>query len=190
MGSGPAGVAGEVFSAPRATSERNGSAVIISVAGEVDAANEGAWKRLLYEVAAITLAPGPVVIDIGNLDFIGACGYTALAREALRCQRRGVSLCLVCHQPIVGRIVAACELRQMLPLYPTIETALLGATAGSYRPVNPDRSALEKWPMVGLVRLRASCASNPAIGWRWLIRRQNVHRSFHGPEGWRPIAPR
>lgn len=133
-----------------ATSEHNGSAVIISASGEVDAANKGAWKQLLYEVAAITIAPGPVVIDIRNLDFMGCCAYAALAREALRCRRRGVSLCLVSHKPIVGRIVAICELRQMLPIYPTIETALSCATAGPSWPVNPVKSAIERWRMVDI----------------------------------------
>jgi anti-anti-sigma factor len=141
-----------------ATCEHNGSAVLVSASGEVDAANEGAWKQLLYEVAAITIAPGPVVIDIRHLDFMGACTYAALVREALRCRRRGVSLCLVSHKPIVRRIVAICGLRQMLPIYPTIQTALSCATAGPSWPVTPLSPLLRGGAWSISVSLRASCA--------------------------------
>lgn len=103
---------------------RSGSALVISASGDIDLSNEKAWEQLLGEAAATTIAPGPVVVDIRNLDFIGSCAYAALARQAERCRRRGVRLCVVSHQPIVDRIVAVCGLRQMLPIHPTIQTAL------------------------------------------------------------------
>ncbi|MBO0866198.1 MAG: anti-sigma factor antagonist, partial [Mycobacterium sp.] len=79
---------------------------------------------LLAEMAGTATAPGPVVVDVRGLDFMGACAYAALARQAERCRRRGVTLCLVSTQPIVARTVAACGLRWMLPIHPTIEAAL------------------------------------------------------------------
>ncbi|WP_081968078.1 anti-sigma factor antagonist [Mycobacterium kyorinense] len=107
-----------------ATTSQRGRAVIISVAGEVDASNERDWRYLLAEMVAIAAVPGRVVVDVRDLDFMGCCAYAALAREAERCRRRGVTLCLVSQDPIVARIVAACGLRWLLPIYPTTEAAL------------------------------------------------------------------
>ncbi|ORV10421.1 hypothetical protein AWB95_15935 [Mycobacterium celatum] len=107
-----------------ATTSQRGRAVIISVAGEVDASNEGDWRYLLAEMVALATVPGRVVVDVRDLDFMGCCAYTALAREAERCRRRGLNLCLVSQDPIVARIVAACGLRWLLPMYPTTEAAL------------------------------------------------------------------
>lgn len=112
------------------TSRRSGSAVVVSAGGEVDASNEAKWDRLVSETAAAATAPGPVVVDVRQLDFMGCCAFTVLARKAEGCRRRGVSLCLVSHQPIVARIVAAGGLRPLLPIYPTTEMAMTRVAAG------------------------------------------------------------
>lgn len=127
-----AGLASQRGGAPRAlraSTQRIGSAVVIAVGGEVDASNEGDWHYLLDEMAATAIPPGPVVVDVRGLDFMGCCAYAVLARQAERCRRRGVTLCLVSTQPIVVRTVGACGLRWLLPIHPTIETALAGAGA-------------------------------------------------------------
>lgn len=115
---------GGVPCALHATTQHKGRAVIITVAGEVDAGNEGDWKYLLAQMATVATPPGPVVVDVRGLSFMGSCAYPALARQAERCRRRGVTLCLVTTHPIVARTVAACGLRWMLPIRPTIEAAL------------------------------------------------------------------
>jgi anti-anti-sigma factor len=107
-----------------AVTERRGPAVIISVRGDVDASNEGDWKYLLAEMAGTATVPGPVVVDVRELDFMGCCAYSALTREAERCRRRGITLCLVSQDPIVARIVAACGLRWLLPIHSTTGAAL------------------------------------------------------------------
>lgn len=112
-------------SAPlHATTERTGSAVIISAAGEVDASNEGTWEQLLSGLAATAIAPGPLVVDVRDVDFMGCCAFAVLARQADRCRRRGIKLCLVSRQPIIARTVAACGLRPLLPVHRTIAKAL------------------------------------------------------------------
>lgn len=115
----------------RAATQHHGRAVIITVAGELDASNEGDWQHLLAQMAAAATAPGPVVVDVRGLGFMGSCAYTVLARQAERCRRRGVTLCLVSTQPGVARTVAACGLRWMLAIYPTIESALSRAGVAS-----------------------------------------------------------
>lgn len=116
-------------SALRATSMRAGSAVIVAVAGEVDAGNEDAWSLLVGKMAAVATVPGPFVVDVRNLTFMNCGAYAVLGREAKGCRRRGVNLCLVSTQPIVARTVAATGLRPVLSIYPTVEMAVLRAAA-------------------------------------------------------------
>ncbi|MCV7234853.1 anti-sigma factor antagonist [Mycobacterium branderi] len=108
----------------RATGERNGSAVIVCVGGEVDASNEAEWQHLLTNMAACAVAPGPLVVDVCDLDFIGAGAYAMLAREAERSKHRGVRLCLVSDRPETTRAVAACGLDELLPVETTLEAAM------------------------------------------------------------------
>ncbi len=115
---------GDPHSTLRATTDRSGPAAIIYAGGEVDACNEHAWRQLLDEAAVVVTAPGPFVVDVSGLDFMGCCAFAALAEEAERCRGRGIELRLVSHEPIVARIVQSCGLSQMLPVYPTVDAAL------------------------------------------------------------------
>jgi anti-anti-sigma factor len=115
---------GDTNSGLRAITECTGSAVVLYVGGDIDAGNEGAWRRLVSRSAAIAIAPGPFVIDVQALEFIGSCAYATLADEAVQCRRRGVNLRLVSSQPVVARTIAACGLGPLLPIYTTVENAL------------------------------------------------------------------
>lgn len=120
----PSSQPSDLHSGLRAVTECTGSAVVVHVGGDIDASNEVAWQRLVSKSAAIAIAPGPFVIDIRDLDFMGSCAYAVLAQESVRCRRRGVNMRLVSNQPIVARTIAACRLRRLIPLYATVETAL------------------------------------------------------------------
>lgn len=120
----PSSQPSDLHSGLRAVTGCTGSAVVVHVGGDIDASNEVAWQRLVSKSAAIAIAPGPFVIDIRDLDFMGSCAYAVLAQESVRCRRRGVNMRLVSNQPIVARTIAACGLRRLIPLYATVETAL------------------------------------------------------------------
>lgn len=120
---------GDPQSTLRATTDRSGPAVLIHAGGEVDGCNEHTWQQLIREAASVVTAPGPFVIDVHGLDFMACCAFSVLAEEAERCRRRGIELRLVSRQPIVGRIVKACGLDALLPIYPTADSAL-AMTAG------------------------------------------------------------
>ena len=115
---------GGAGSALRATIEGNGSAVLLYAGGEVDAANESIWQRLLGEAAAATTAPGPLLIDTNGLDFMAGCAYAALAEQADRCRTRGINLCLVSAHLIAARVVGILKLDRQLPLYHDVDAAL------------------------------------------------------------------
>ena len=80
--------------------------------------------RGVREAAVGVTAPGPLVIDVTGLEFMGCCAFMALADEAVRCRSRGVELRLGSGEPLVGRVVKACGLGGVLPLYPTADAAL------------------------------------------------------------------
>lgn len=115
---------GEPRSTLRAITDRSGEAVVIHAGGEVDACNENTWRQLVTEAAATATAPGPFIVDVSDVDFMGCCAYTVLAEAAEDCRRRGVELRLVTHAPMVTRIVDACGLSAVLPIYPTVDSAL------------------------------------------------------------------
>lgn len=111
----------------RASTVRSGSAVVIRAGGEVDAANEHTWRGLLAEASAVASRPGPLIVDVSGLDFMGCCAFAVLADQAERSRRRGVTLRLVSSDPGIARIVDACGFGHMLPVHPTTESALSAA---------------------------------------------------------------
>jgi anti-anti-sigma factor len=118
---------GDPHSRLRATTDRSGPAVLINAGGEIDACNEHTWRHLVSEAASVVIPPGPFVVDVTGLDFMGCCAFAVLADEAQRCHRRGIELRLVSRQPIVARIVDTCGLSGVLPIYPTADSALATA---------------------------------------------------------------
>jgi anti-anti-sigma factor len=118
---------GDAQSGLRAVTECSGSAVVVHVGGDIDTSNETSWQRLVRRSASIAIAPGPFVIDMRDLEFMGSCAYAVLAQEAERCRERGVSLRLVSSQPVVARTIDACGLRRLLPMYASVDNALAPA---------------------------------------------------------------
>ncbi len=118
---------GDPHSKLRATTDRSGAAVLITAGGEIDACNEDTWRHLVSEAAAVVTAPGPFIVDVSGLEFMACCAFAVLADEARRCRDRGVELRLISRQPIVARIVDACGLNDVLPIYPTADSALAAA---------------------------------------------------------------
>lgn len=119
---------GDPRSTLRATTDRSGDAVLIHAGGEIDACNEDTWRHLVSEAAASATPPGPFIVDVTDVDFMGCCAFAVLADEAERCRRRGIELRLVSGQQIVTRIVDACGLSGVLSVYPTVDSALAADT--------------------------------------------------------------
>ncbi|MCV7008244.1 anti-sigma factor antagonist [Mycobacterium gordonae] len=115
---------GEPRSTLRAITDRSGDAVVIHAGGEIDACNENTWRQLVAEAAATASAPGPFVVDVTDVDFMGCCAFGVLADAAQQCRDRCVELRLVSRAPIVTRIVEACGLGALLPIFPTVDHAL------------------------------------------------------------------
>jgi len=113
----------------RTTIERNGFAVIISAGGELDASNDATWRHLLSEASAAAGPPGPLVIDVSGLDFMGCCAYAALAEASEQSRKLGIEMRLVSNQPVVARVVRACGLSDLLPVDASVDAALTACHA-------------------------------------------------------------
>lgn len=107
---------GDSRSTLRATTARDGPAVLVRAGGDIDAHNERIWRHLMSEAAGATTPPGPFIVDVTGVDFMGSCAFAVLADEAEWCRRRGVELRLVSNQPIVAAIIKACGLTDLLPI--------------------------------------------------------------------------
>ena len=121
---------GDPHSTLRAVTQRSGPVVIIRarvVRSTPPTSTPGAsWSN---EAAAVATPPGPFLVDVNGLDFIGCCAFAILAAESERCRSRGVALRLVSCDPGVARVIQACNLGGVLPLHPTIDTALATTVA-------------------------------------------------------------
>lgn len=98
---------------------------MLYVGGEVDMANAETWRWLLAEVAAMTPAPGQLIVDVNGLEFVGIGAYRDLVEQAHRCRQRGIALCLVSRQSIVARVVEICGWDVELPLYSHLDQVLV-----------------------------------------------------------------
>lgn len=115
---------GDPRSTLRAITDRSGDAVVIHAGGEVDACNEQTWRQLVTEAAATTTPPGPLVVDVTEVEFLGCCAYSVLAETAEQCRLRGGELRLVSPARAVERVVRAGGWAATLPIYPTVDDAL------------------------------------------------------------------
>lgn len=107
---------------------RYGPAILLRVGGEIDLSNVITWTRILDEVASATAAPGAVVIDLNDVDFMAGCAFTALANQSAQWRRRGIEFRLVSNQPITARILAACQFQDQLLLYRDVAAARRAST--------------------------------------------------------------
>ena len=111
-----------------------GTAVIVSVAGELDLLEAPHLMTLLdAELARTDLAL--LVIDIAEVEFLGSSGLGVLANIATRAipppggARRGPEVRLVApptHRPVVNPWQMM-NLQEIVPLYPDVATALRAA---------------------------------------------------------------
>ncbi|WP_447008167.1 STAS domain-containing protein [Saccharothrix isguenensis] len=80
----------------------HGYAVVVSVAGEVDALTVRELKREIAVGLALATPPAPVVVDLTEVDFFAAAGLNELHRGHLAAKAAGVQLRVVaCHRHVL-----------------------------------------------------------------------------------------
>ena len=102
-----------------AKATRTADAVVVSVHGEVDAANCARLADYLERHAAIA---GSLVVDTSAVDFFAASSLAVLHRVDSCCTRGGMTWRLIAG-PAVGRVMRLCG-PDDLPRAENVETAL------------------------------------------------------------------
>lgn len=97
-------------------------AVVLSISGEVDLANASSLRAQLK--AAIETRKHLIVVDLKDLRYIDSCGIHALLDTHHAVARNGCSIALAAVPSMVQRIFKIVGLAQMIPVFPTVETAV------------------------------------------------------------------
>jgi anti-anti-sigma factor len=104
----------------RTASESVGAAVVVHVAGELDRLTAGELSDCLGGAVESVDPPAPVVVDLTDLDFLGACGIGLLLDHRQRCLRRGSDLVVVANTAAVLRPLQVLELTDVLGVRPVL----------------------------------------------------------------------
>ncbi|MFD1146163.1 STAS domain-containing protein [Saccharothrix hoggarensis] len=103
----------------------HGYAVVVRVAGEVDALTVPQMKHEIAVGLALATPPAPVVVDLTEVDFFAAAGLNELHRWHLAAKATGVALRVVaCHRHVL-RPFEASGLDQEIQPCATLAEALL-----------------------------------------------------------------
>ena len=97
-------------------------AVVLSVSGDVDLANEALLRAQLN--AVIETGKHLIVVDLQDLRYIDSSGVHALLDANHTLAHDGRSIVLAAVPPMVRRILEIVGLEQMIPVFPTVETAV------------------------------------------------------------------
>lgn len=93
---------------------------VISISGEIDAANVGLVGRHACEL----LSDGAVIVDFGNVDFISVDGLGALVALNNKCARTGTTLALIASHAM-NRLLRVADHDKLLPAVGSAVEALL-----------------------------------------------------------------
>lgn len=96
--------------------------VVLSVSGEVDLANAPSLRAHLK--AAIETAENLVVVNLKDLKYIDSSGIKALLDAHGTFAPRGRSIVLAAVSPMVQRVWEILRLEQVIPVFPTVATAV------------------------------------------------------------------
>jgi len=104
--------------------DARGSAVVVSVAGELDLATVPVLRERLESVPDVAAVPSPLVVDLSGLSFIGSAGLALLVDLNNQCVERGVLLALVATGTVVPRAIQVTALDQVFSVHASVEEAL------------------------------------------------------------------
>jgi anti-sigma B factor antagonist len=104
--------------------DARGSAVVVSVRGELDLATVPVLRERLTSVQEVASVPSPLVVDLSAVTFIGSAGLALLVELNNRCVERGVLLALVATGTVVLRAIEVTALDQVFSVHSSVDEAL------------------------------------------------------------------
>jgi anti-sigma B factor antagonist len=106
--------------------ERRDAATVARLVGEVDMSNAARVQEEL--LAAADDAPGALVVDLTETDYLDSAWFPAMERVALGLARSGRTLRLVCPPSApTRRLLELAGIETLFPLALSVEEALGGA---------------------------------------------------------------
>ncbi|GAA0461609.1 hypothetical protein Ade02nite_16180 [Paractinoplanes deccanensis] len=93
----------------------SGADAVVAVAGEIDMDNAGQMQRFLIGLLH-DQRPGRVVLDMGEVTFLGSAGIHALVTSQLEADGLGARLEVRDVQPPVRQVMDICGVADMLGL--------------------------------------------------------------------------
>lgn len=110
------------------------SAVVLRAVGEVDAASAAVLADQLAQAAETVTPPGPVVLYLGAVDFIGSAGMATLIATHQLCQDQRIGFRVVAG-PVVTRRLELLGLLTFVTVRRTLDDALHGTDSDVPSPV-------------------------------------------------------
>jgi anti-sigma B factor antagonist len=107
--------------------DARGSAVVVSVRGELDLATVPVLRERLDSLGDVAEAPSPLVIDLSAVTFIGSAGLALLVELHDKCDVRGTSMAIVVAGNVVPRAIQVTALDQVFSVHKTVDDAIAGA---------------------------------------------------------------
>ena len=116
---------------------RLGSSVaVISAHGHIDASNADTLTE--YTLGHLMRCRG-LILDLGDLDFFGTEGFSALHRVSVRCAEPGIGWAVV-RSEAVSRVLRICDPQGLLPAASTVEAAMAIIQGRPHHPPRPSRA--------------------------------------------------
>ena len=104
---------------------------IVTAAGEIDISTVTPLRERLFEMAA---SGAPLVVDLEQVSFIDSVGLAMLVGAAKRAAAHGGSLQVACALPKIRQLVHITELDRRIPLFHTLDEALVFRATTSTNP--------------------------------------------------------
>jgi anti-sigma B factor antagonist len=104
---------------------------IVTVAGEIDISTVTPLRERLFEMAA---TGAPLVVDLEQVSFIDSVGLATLVGAAKRAATCGGSLQVASALPKIRELVHITELDRRIPLFHTLDEALVFRATASTNP--------------------------------------------------------
>lgn len=111
---------------------RLNGAIILSIQGEVDLANAASLRTEL--TSAIGTGTRLIVVDLTDLRYIDTSGINVLLDTHRAFAKDGSVIVLVVGSSMIQRTFKIIGLEQLIPMYPTVETAIENLHRGESAP--------------------------------------------------------
>jgi anti-sigma B factor antagonist len=102
----------------------NGTGVVVHVAGELDLVTAPGLVGELTSARAQARPPGPLVIDLTDVTFMGSVGLGILVEHHLLCRDVDVELRVVAGNRVVARTITIIGLGDTVAVFATLADAL------------------------------------------------------------------